>query len=375
MRILYIFRSLAVWGGIERVLVEKMNHLYTMYGYDVFMLTTEQGNHPVPYQLEDAIHLEDLGIQFHKQYQYHGIRRLWEAYKRSCLFEKRLFAQINIICPDIIVCTTSDPVNSIAKVKGGIPLIVESHSVFSRTFGERGIRKRYVDYLLGRGIKKANCVITLTISDAIEWRKVYQHVDVIPNIVHLNKGLISSQNNKRVLFVGRFDYQKRVSEIIEIWRMLQTDFPDWELHIYGDGDQRKELLKAVHEHRDSIIIHKPTSSIFDCYINSAFLVMTSLFEPFGLVMPEAMSCGLPVISYDVPYGPASIIAEGIDGFLIKNNDRKAFADKMALLMRNIELRQQMGKQAVLSAQRYSADNIMPMWKKLFEELYVSSSNY
>ena len=51
MRLLYTFRSLAVWGGIERVLVEKMNHLYTMYGYDVFMLTTEQGNHPVPYQL------------------------------------------------------------------------------------------------------------------------------------------------------------------------------------------------------------------------------------------------------------------------------------------------------------------------------------
>ena len=315
--------------------------------------------------------MEDLGIQFHKQYQYHGIRRLWEAYKRSCLFEKRLFAQINIIRPDIIVCTTSDPVNSIAKVKGGIPLIVESHSVFSRTFGERGIRKRYVDYLLGRGIKKANCVITLTISDAIEWRKVYQHVDVIPNIVHLNKGLISSQNNKRVLFVGRFDYQKRVFEIIEIWRMLQMDFPEWELHIYGDGVQREELLNAVNEHRDNIIIHNPTSSIFDCYINSAFLVMTSLFEPFGLVIPEAMSCGLPVISYDVPYGPASIISEGKDGFLIKNNDRKAFVDKMALLMMNKDLRQQMGKQAVLSAQRYSADNIMPMWKKLFEEFNIN----
>lgn len=370
MRILYIFRSLAVWGGIERVLVEKMNHLYKMYGYEVYMLTTEQGQHPVPYQLEDAVHLEDLGVQFHKQYQFHGVRRLWDAYRRTRLFEKRLSIKINEIHPDVILCTTSDPVNSIAKVKGGIPLIVESHSVFFRTFGEKGIRKRYVDYLLWRGIKRANCVITLTICDAIEWRKVYLHVEVIPNIVHLNKGLISSQNNKRVLFVGRFDYQKRVSEIIEIWSTLYSDNLDWELHIYGDGMLRNELEQKVKKLNINIFIHQPTKDIFDCYINSSFLVSTSLFEPFGLVIPEAMSCGLPVISYDVPYGPGSIITEGKDGFLIKDNDRKAFAEKMILLMNNIELRQQMGKQAIKSAQRYSAEKIMPMWKKLFEELTV-----
>ena len=72
MIILYVFRSLAHWGGIERILVDKMNHLVTMFDYEVFMLTTDQGNHPVPYQLEDSVHLEDLSIRFHQQYRYHG---------------------------------------------------------------------------------------------------------------------------------------------------------------------------------------------------------------------------------------------------------------------------------------------------------------
>ena len=80
MKVLYIFRSLAVWGGIERVLVDKMNYLVSMYGYEVYMLTTCQGNHPVPYLLDNAVHLEDLGIQFHRQYQYRGLKKLWDGW-------------------------------------------------------------------------------------------------------------------------------------------------------------------------------------------------------------------------------------------------------------------------------------------------------
>lgn len=146
MKILYTFRSLAVWGGIERVLVEKMNNLVSMYDYDVHMLTTGQGAHPVPYQLEKGVGHNDLGIQFHKQYRYSGFRKLWEGWKRTQLFEKCLSDKLHHIRPDIIICTTADPVYSIVKVKGNIPLIVESHSICSRTLGENGVRQKYVAF-------------------------------------------------------------------------------------------------------------------------------------------------------------------------------------------------------------------------------------
>ena len=96
--------------------------------------------------------------------------------------------------------------------------------------------------------------------------------------------------------------------------------------------------------------------------------MTSVYEPFGLVLPEAMSCGLPVVAFDCPYGPADIITDGQDGFLIKNRNINAFAEKVCLLIEDHELRKTMGQAGVLSAQRYDASRVMPMWKELFEHL-------
>ena len=96
--------------------------------------------------------------------------------------------------------------------------------------------------------------------------------------------------------------------------------------------------------------------------------MTSLFEPFGLVLPEAMSCGLSVVAFDCPYGPADIITDGVDGFLIKNRDIQGFADRVCQLIENEELRHQMGQNGIVSSQRYRADVIMPKWINLFENL-------
>ena len=79
MKVLYVFRSLAMWGGIERILVEKMNYLSKVYGFDVYMLTSDQGNHSVPYHLEDSVHLEDLNIRFHQQYQQEVVKYLLDG--------------------------------------------------------------------------------------------------------------------------------------------------------------------------------------------------------------------------------------------------------------------------------------------------------
>ena len=316
MRLLYTFRSLAVWGGIERVLVDKMNYFANMCGYDVYMLTTDQGDHIVPYHLEEHVHLEDLGIQFYKQYRYSGFRRLWDKWQRTRLYEQRLFERIRAIHPDVIVCTTADPVSSIVKVKGEIPLVVESHSICSRTIGGKDIRQRLVAKLLLSGLKHAACVVALTENDALEWRKFHPHVEVVPNMVHLNESQLSSLENKRVIWVGRLDYQKRPIEIIKIWQKVYPMFPDWHLNIYGEGEQLQEIENVINSLNMNIHIHQPTDRIFDAYRESSVLASTSLFEPFGLVIPEAMSCGLPVVAYNCPFGPSSILSDGNDGFLI-----------------------------------------------------------
>ena len=363
-----MFRSLAIWGGIERVLVEKMNYLVTTFSEEIYMLTTDQGQHPVAYPLNDDVHFEDLDIRFHQQYRYSVLQRLWKARQLRRLFEQRLAERISHIQPDVVVCTTADPVASIVKVKGDIPLIVESHSIFTRTFGEKGIRQRCAAWLLKKGLKKTACVVALTEGDAVEWRKVHHDVRVIPDMVHLGSPSDEGAVCKRVIFVGRLDYQKRVMDIIDIWQRVHPHFPDWQLDIYGEGEQQAEAERMACALNMNVNVHKPTQQIFDCYRESTFLVSVSLFEPFGMVIPEAMSCGLPVIAYDCPYGPADIITDGVDGFLIAQDDKQMFADRMCQLMADENLRRQMGEAAVLSAQRYSAERIMPQWKQLFEEI-------
>ncbi len=369
MRILYVFRSLAIWGGIERILVDKMNYLVSVYGYDVYMLTSDQGNHPVPYHLDERVHLEDLDIRFHQKYRYNLFKRSIVSKRLKCLYEQRLKERLSQIKPDVIVCTTADHIDSLVKLKGKVPLVVESHSICLRTI-EQGsfflLRKIYrYNYL--KALSKVNTLIALTEGDALEWRKVHHHVVVIPNMVHLNDGPLSTVDNKRVIFVGRFDYQKRPLELIKIWQKVYAKFPDWRLDIYGEGEQFSEIETAIHSQKINVFIHKPTGQILDRYRESSILVSTSLFEPFGLVIPEAMSCGLPVVTYNCPYGPANIIGDGINGFLIRVGERDDFITKICLLISDKTLRIKLGKAAVNASRQYHATKIMPLWDKLFRE--------
>ena len=133
---------------------------------------------------------------------------------------------------------------------------------------------------------------------------------------------------------------------------------DWTLDVYTDGK-----IDAP-----GISVYKPVANIMDKYSDCSVLLLTSIFEPFGLVLPEAMSCGLPVVAFDCPYGPADIITDGVDGFLVKNRDINEFANRVCQLIEDKDLRVRMGLAGVKSSQRYRADVIMPKWKELFERL-------
>jgi glycosyltransferase involved in cell wall biosynthesis len=366
MKILYVFRALAVWGGIERILVEKMNYLARSYGYEVVMLTVDQGNHPIPYFICSSVWVEDLRVRLHQQYRFCGVRRLYEGARLSWVLRQRLNQKISEIRPDVIVCVATSYAEVIIPCAGNVPVVVESHSVCTRTFPQKNILQYCRSWLLKRQLHKAQVIVSLTDGDAKEWRRHFPRVTVIPNMVHRNESeTFSDTSSKHVIFVGRFDYQKRVMDAVAIWQCVYPYHPDWHLDIYGEGDGQAELHDRAEKLDINITVHPPTDCIFDKYFESAFLISTSLFEPFGLVLIEAMSCGLPVVAFDCPYGPAEIITDGVDGFLVRDRNLKCFADKVCQLIENPDLRQQMGQAAIRSSQRYQADRIMPAWHELF----------
>lgn len=370
MKLLYVNYAAAVWGGVERVSSDKMNYFTKHFGYDVFLLTANQGSHSLPFKLDERIHFEDMNIQSQRQYRYRGIRRYWMRYRFNQLLMKRLSEKILQIKPDIIISNASGYISELIRLKGYIPLIAESHSGFEHVleYDDMTWRRRLETQFRYKKLQRTDVLVTLTESDAQKWRNVHPHVKVIPNVVHLNDSArYSTCENKRVIFAGRFCKQKAIPDLLKVWSIVHERYPDWQLDMYVEGDNKDGLMQQIHALNAHINLYPPVSDIMNRFIDSSLMVLTSLYEPFGLVIAEAMSCGLPVVSFEGD-GPSSIITDGHDGFVVGNRSIEQMADRICSLIENQQLRQRMGQNAIRTSQQYAADRIMPMWKELFESL-------
>ena len=87
-----------------------------------------------------------------------------------------------------------------------------------------------------------------------------------------------------------------------------------------------------------------------------------------MVLIEAMSFGIPCVSFDCNYGPSDIIKDNEDGFLVKNGDEETFAKKLQLLMIDENLRKEMGEKARENVQRFSPQNVVKQWDELFKKI-------
>jgi len=374
MKIVYVNRVFAVWGGLERVWTDKMNAFSEISSNEVCLVTTDQGAHKVPFPLNKEVRHINLDIRFFQQYRYHGLKRYWKYYQLIRLFQRKIKTLIETESPDVLITSASEFVGFLVECKGEVPLIVESHGTFDRPFHmqTKTITNRIKKYFHYKALSKAEQIVALTHGDAEQWRKINPNVSVIPNIVTMNDtDVYSDCEAKRVIFVGRMDSQKGYQYLDVIWRIVEKRHPDWRLDIYGEDADLPENHGLIPK-GEHVYPHPQTLDILDKYKESSILILTSIYEPFGLVMPEAMSCGIPVVAFDCPYGPSEIISDGKDGFLIECYDVEAFANRLCLLIENEALRKQMGQYAAQSSLRFKKEVIMPQWNNLFKSLIVKS---
>ena len=373
MRIVYVTDAFAVWGGMERVLADKMNALAGQYGWEVTLITTNQGEHKLTYGLNLNVRHVDMGVRLHQEYQFRGFRKLLKRRELKQILKNRLKRAIENLNPDVIVCVKLDFVPVLVDLKGDIPLIVESHTLcHSEKMDEVGMLRRLYIGSLKRSIRKADAVVALTEGDAKDWKAYNDNVHVIQNIVTLNEsGFYTSFKQKSVIYVGRFSKQKDIDSLLRIWAIIHQQYPDWRLDIYGEGELKEHYLSIIHKMNANINVYEPTADIMEVYREHSILLLTSLYEPFGLVLPEAMSCGLPVVAFDCPFGPADIITDGVDGYLIADRNIELFAQRVCQLISDYDLRVKMGKAGIASSKRYRSEVVMPQWVKLFEQLVSS----
>ena len=379
MKIVYVYPHFRDFGGTERVLIDKMNYFASQEGYEVYSITHEQGNYPMAYKMSPQVKHVDLGLRYGPLFQYNSLVRFVKGMQYDRLLKSRYDELMQSLRPDIVIVTTY--FNNLISIVGACSVsyvrILESHidkryilnnDPLNRKSFLRWLHTSFLMKSITRSARLFDLLVTLNKEDMKDWSE-YLKTTVISNVVHLNPtNKISDRTSKRVIFVGRYTEQKGIDDLFKVWQIVHLKYPDWQLDLYGEGHMMGKLLYEAKRLNIGIEVHKPCSDIFAKYIESSILVMSSVFEPFGLVLPEAMSCGLPVVAFNCPFGPGEQIVNGENGFLVENRDIFIFADRVCQLIEDIELRKKMGRTGVTYVQRYRPEIIMPMWKEFMESM-------
>ena len=321
MKILYEIERLSTNGGLERILTDRMNYMAEEWGWDIIVITLLEKDVPPHYPLSPKVKVIGLGI---KQ---GGLLMCAEAIWK-------LNKVVRQLQPDIYVTF---------QTMGALSCLFRTHK--TKTIYEAHLARKYANHPLSQYVAEwfADAVTVLTQRQKEDFPRA-KRVEVISNFTLLRPVAQPDYNSKIIVAAGRESYQKNFERLEMLWNKLSDAYPDWQLKIHHDT---KDMAVAYQE-----------GSLF---------VMTSRFEGFGLVLVEAMICGLPIIAFDCPSGPSEIIEDGKTGYLIPYDDDDMFIEKLTYLMEHPEVREEMGKAAQESVKRFSEESVMQKWKDFYEK--------
>ena len=344
MRIVYVIEKMSGTGGMERIITDKMNYLVRHTDHEVVLLLLWHDEKPFAYPLDERVRVVRMDIPFQ-----HKLRALFSF--------RKTIRQIN---PDITIYTWV--MGAFLAVFSGW----KGKSIYEAHRARPTMKHQWIVSLME---KKVDAIVTLTRQDT----KDYPHakcVTLIPNFTSLHLETPSDCTEKRCVSIGRMIDVKNFSRLLDIWKLVSEKHSDWHLDIVGEGPEKEALLQKITRLNLSgnVILHKATKDVAQYYVNSSIYLMTSRFEGLPMVLIEAQTCGLPIVSLDCDYGPRHIIEDGVNGKLIPYNDDEAMADAICELIENQDIRQEMGNAALKASLRYKPENIMNMWLELFDEI-------
>lgn len=377
MKVTYIYTALVTKGGADRVITNKANWL-AEHGYDVMIVTdTQMGRAPV-YKLSDKVKLYDLAIDFSQEYGHTLLIRAWWYFKLMRKYRKKMTELLLARKSDVVITTLGRDLDFITRINDGSVKIGESHIAryFSRNFHlleQKGALHKIIAKIWRKkqekDVSRLNALVLLTEEDAKSWKGV-TNTFVIPNPTPFYPKDSSTCESHKAICVGRLNEQKGYEYLIDAWAIVSKQYPDWILNAYGSGEIKDKLQSRIDERglSNKLILNDPTSQIIEKYLESSLYVMSSRYEGFPMVLLEAMSCGLPCVSFNCPNGAKDLIENGENGFLVDYLDVQKLAEAICELIENESLRKQFGQNAKANVKRYLPDSIMLLWVELFKSV-------
>lgn len=351
-------------GGTERVSILIANELKKVAQYQICFLSLVEQKERSFYDLDPEIKRFALG----KKWLSPGpgylplIPRLHHFMKTE---------KIDLIIDiDIVLDVLSVPAGIGLKTK----VVSWEHSNCEYELGQ-GYRR----VILKTFTKRTDWIVTLTPGDAKSFQRVMkrtERVSAIYNPIENKKESDSrrmpafSERENALITVARLVPGKGFDLLIRVAERVLRDFPDWKWYLCGDGPEL-EMLEQFRDDaglKERFILCGLVSHVEDYLAKSKLFVFTSRAEGLPMVLLEARKMGVPCVSFDIPTGPADIIREGVDGYLIAPFDLNDMIGKVSGLLANPDKLEEMGKKAAEDLETFSMESVIGKWRELLGRL-------
>ncbi len=362
MKIIYLTPRINNEGGVARILAVKTNELIQRYGYSIAIATQNGGDYPLFFDFNSQIERFDFELK----------KGTWSFISN---YRKAVHAILKKYNPDVVIVTDNGLKGYLFRylIRCSKPVWFEVHgskfNVQTPTHSWYAKKRfQFQVWLRQKGLQQFDKVIFLSNESRQQWH--CKNSEVIPNINWIDTVNFAALENPVALCIARNSYEKGLDRLFFAWSAIIQQQPHWKLHLITESQGYFDIKKQIEQLNleDSVRIIDSQKDILKNYLESSIYLMTSHNEGLPMVLIEAMSAGLPVVAYDCPIGPRSIITNSENGFLVADGDVNQFVDRVIQLMEDPKLRLQMGKNAIESAQKYQAKSIIDQWHKLFQSI-------
>ena len=352
MNIIYVIEDYSENGGVERIVSDKANTLSTQYHHNVTLISVYRDNRKEQFKLDDGINLIHLDVPFAKRTN-NSLLRLISRLYTIFIAILRLNKEIKGLHPDIIFFTTTLGAILLPFCRTKARKIYESH--LARNFNP-------FNKLFFLTELRAERIVCLTSGDAKEY-KYAKRVDIIPNYINNVKSHVEDYSVKKAIAVGRLEYQKGFDILIDCWKEIAKQYPDWKLDIYGEGSCREELQRQINSLQlvDKVKLCGRNNNIIDIYPLYSLHLMTSRYEGLPMTLIEAQACGLSSVVFNYEYGASDIIINEYNGILVEQGKCKYYIEAIMKMMSSKELRKEYGTNAISISKQYYRENIINKW--------------
>ncbi len=389
-KVCFFMNSPFTLGGEQRVVTTLANYL-VQQNYEVSFLLTDR-HKKIDYSLYQLN--KKIKIQFLDSYNCFWNRITRKIYKIICkwnskygflkhnvrflksmhcnFLDKKILVQtITKNSYDFIIGVASEYFSILAVLKPNlknIKVIAWQHSTFASYFQTKAHRLYYQNSFISYLFSHIDFYVVQTKDDQLQMKKEFHFTpQVIPNPNSFCSTLVSDLTKPNFLAVGRYTFVKGFDKLIEAFSIFSKTNDTWNLYIVGEGEEKENYQKLIANYhlQNRIFLTEKTNDVSKYYLNSSLYVMTSLWEGWGMVVTEAMSFGLPVISFDLP-SITEIFENKRCGILVEKNNVTQLADAMHFLAENEDIRKEMSEIVKKQVKKFSIENVGQLWKIIFD---------